>query len=98
MTSFVIGRIVDPELRELKVKGQTRTIISLGILSGRTCSSFDVFDDAKIFDHLTTFKDGDMVLAVVGTGVDNNGRLRTYLNRIGECPEGLREQLNGLVS
>lgn len=98
MTSFVIGRVVEPELRELKIKGETRTICSFGVLSGRSCTSFDIFDDSKVFETASNLEDGDLVLCVVGTSVDNNGKLRCYLNRMGECPEGLREQLTSLVS
>lgn len=96
MTSFVIGKVVEPEVREITVKGKVRSICSLGLLVGRACVQFDVFDDAKNFDTVRSLNDGDVVLAVVGDSVGKDGRLRHYLNDVTESPEGLREQLRSL--
>ena len=98
MTSFAIGRIVEPVEREITVKGKKRKVYSLGLLVGRTCTNFDIFDDSKIYDRLSRFEDGDQVLAVVGVTVGDNGKLRNYLNAIGLCPEGLGDQLRDLVN
>lgn len=97
MTSFVIGKVIEPETRDITVQGKRRSVCSFGILSGRTCSQFDVFDDAKVFSKAQFLEDGELVVAVIGSGVDKNGKLRTYLNGLGACPEGLREQLLSLV-
>lgn len=99
MTSFLIGRVVEPEIREIKVKatGQLRQVCVLGVLSGRTCNQFDIFDGTDVFEKASSLEDGDLVLCIVGVSVDNKGALRCYLNSIGECPEGLREELMSLV-
>lgn len=97
MTSFVIGRVVEPEVREITAKGQKRKVCSVGVLSGRNCNQFDIFDDSKVFEKVSKMKDGALVLAVVSASVDNRGQLRCYLNGIGDCPDGLRNQLISLA-
>lgn len=96
MTSFVIGKVIEPEVREITVKGKTRSICSLGLLVGRSCVQFDIFDDSKIFGDVCHLKDGETVLAIVGDSVGKDGKLRHYLNNVTESPDGLREQLRGL--
>ncbi len=94
MTGFCIGRVVEPVVREIVVKGKKRSVCSLGLLVGRNCTQFDIFDDSRIFEKVSALEDGDLVLAVVGCSLGDNGRLRNYLNEITYAPEGLREQLN----
>ena len=96
MTSFVIGKVVEPEVREITVKGKTRSICSLGLLVGRSCEQFDVFDDAKVFNNVCSLNEGDVVLAVVGDSIGKDGRLRHYLNNVAISPDGLREDLKSL--
>lgn len=100
MTSFLIGRMVEPETKEITIKstGEVRKVFSFGLLSGKNCVGFEVFDNDKAYKKATTFKDGDNVLALVGSSVGKNGQLRTYLNGIAACPNQLQEQLRGLVT
>lgn len=96
MTSFAIGKVVEPVSREVTIKGKKRMIFSLGLLVGRSCVPFDIFDDSPVFEKAAELQDGDSVIAVVGDSVDDKGKLRHYLNDIAEAPEGLRDQLRSL--
>ena len=102
MNSFVIGTVVGIESDQITVKatGEVLDVLKFGVLSGRICTPFDVFNsDKKIYPKVTALKEGMIVLAVVGSSVDaERGSLRTYLRNICECPADLRKQLIGLLS
>ncbi len=99
MNSFVIGKVVEPEMREFvsKKTGELRRIFAFGVLSGRNCEAFDVFDNDKAFEKVQALKEGSTVVAVVGSSVDDEGKLRVYLNGVGPCPAELRSQLLAAV-
>ncbi len=98
MNSFVIGKVVEPETRNFNERetGKQRYVHSFGLLSGRSCTTFDVYDNDKAFEKVQTLKEGATVVAIVGSSV-KDGSLRTYLNGIGPCPAELRTQLLAAV-
>ena len=79
--------------RLIKATGERRGICRFGILSGRTCNEFEIFDNDNVYPSVTGFEDGDQVIAVVNVTVNDKGQMRCWLNEIGECPDGLREEL-----
>ena len=98
MTSFVIGRVVDPEVKNVKIKGEQREVADFGLLVGKTCLTLSVFDDDEIFEKATMLEDGDIIVAHVSTAVNKDEKgLRTFLRGFGECPEGLRETLRDIM-
>lgn len=90
MRSFVIGKVLEPELRGLKGGKQ---LVEFGILVGRESSVFAVWDSDEAFSYARTLRDGDCVIAVVNSALDDKGRLKAYVNRLAAAPEGLRESL-----
>jgi len=99
MKSFLIGKIIEPEVRRVitKEKGEERYVCDFGLLSGRTCTEFQIWNDSKMFLKVSDYEDGDLVLAVVNSAVDEKGQFRFYLREIGACPEGLREELVSII-
>ncbi len=99
MNSFVIGKVVEPETRNFNERetGKQRQVHSFGLLSGRSCTTFDVYDNDKAFEKVQTLKEGATVIAIVGSSVDDKGRFRTYINGVGPCPAELRTQLLAAV-
>jgi len=98
MTSFLIGKVIDPELREVKVKDREATVFTFGLLSGRVSNVFSVWDEDKIFDDVSRLNDGDSVCAIVSDGLDSRGKVKYYLRRITLCEETLRGQLMSLFA
>ena len=99
MKSFIIGKVIEPEIRTITVKatGERRSICSFGLLSGRRCENFDVWDGDAAYDKSAKFTEGDQVIAVVNTTVDKDGKFRCYLDTIAECPDHLRTELMEIV-
>ena len=99
MRSYIIGRIVEPEIQTVKMREtkEKRSVCRFGILSGRDCEQFDVWDGDNVFDKVSGFEDGDQVIAVVNTTVTDKGQLRCYLNFIGDCPDDIPGILKDLV-
>lgn len=99
MNSFVIGKIVEPEKRQITQKkdSKTRNIVAFGLLSGKSCTVFEVWDGDKLFDKVAALKEGETVLAVINPSTDDKGNIKHYLNAIGSCPTGIREQLANAV-
>lgn len=96
MTSFLIGEVLKPEITQVQTKnGLTRRFV-MGLLSGRTSTTFSVWEGDNLFKDVATLEHGDVVCAIVGDGLDNTGKLRHYLNGIALCDEGFRDSLNAL--
>lgn len=96
MTSFLIGEVLEPEMIDVRTKNGVRRRLTFAILSGRTTTLFDVWDDNRLFPVVQDYSHGDIVCAVVGDGVDKSGKLRHYLNRIAPCDENIRDELHAL--
>lgn len=98
MRGFVIGRVVEPEVNDRTIQGKPRQMASFGLLSGKTCTTFDVFDDDKNFDKVVDLQEDENVLVIFNTSIDKKNMMeRVYLRSVGLCPEGLNEQLRDLV-
>lgn len=93
MTSFLIGKILEPEEKEVKTKNGKTSKIELAILSGRCAVPFTVWQDSNVYDSLASLNDGDLVCAIVGDGIDSKGRITHYLNRVAPCDADLRQML-----
>lgn len=96
MRSFMIGSVLEPEIRSITTKKGDREILTLAILSGRTAVSFDVWEDDRNFKKLTEYKNGDQVCVIVSDGLDDRGRIKHYLNDIAPCSDELREDFRSL--
>lgn len=96
MTSFLIGKLLEPEVRRVKTKEGNREVTEFAILSGKYATQFSIWDDAKCYGKLQALKDGQAICAIVGDGLDNQGRVRHYVNDISICPDAFRSQLRAL--
>ncbi|WP_101911428.1 hypothetical protein [Marasmitruncus massiliensis] len=94
MTGFVIGKVLAPEVMKFKDKQK----LNFGLLSGKSSTLFDVWSDDKVFDRASALRDGDTIVAIVGTSVDDKGRLRNYFRDFAISPDGLREDIMSLFA
>lgn len=97
MQSFIIGKVVEPVIKNTA----NGNVFKFGVLSGRTCQEFSVFSFNKDFktgemkenpfyEKVSGLQENDLVTAVIGTSVTNNGNLAIYLNDIAQIDEELR--------
>lgn len=93
MAVCIVGKVLEPEAQEFKVKGEPKIKLTFGILSGRTSTIFSVWEGDRCFEAADRLNDGDLVIATVGYGV-KEGKLTTYLNRIAPCSDDLPMLLN----
>lgn len=89
MNSFVIGRVVAPEITKTS-KGD---VLRIGILVARQSLEFSVFEVASVdkttgefkrnpaFDRATKLKDGDNVACIVSPAVNKKGTDVVYYLR-----------------
>ena len=98
MRSYLIGKVVSPEIRTVEVKKDFRRILTFGILVGRSVVAFDVWDDDKKYDRYVNYPEGFRVCAFVGDGLDDKGRIKYYLNDMVPCPDEFEESVRRLFS
>lgn len=98
MRSYLIGKIVSPEIREVEVKKGSRSIFTFGVLVGRSVVPFDVWDDDKNYQRYVDYPEGFRVCASVGDGLDDKGRIKYYLNDMVPCPDEFEESVRNLFS
>ena len=89
MNSFVIGRVVAPEITKT-TKGD---VLKIGVLVARQALEFSVFEISSVdketgemkrnpvFDRATKLKDGANVVCIVGPAVNKKGTDVTYYLR-----------------
>ena len=98
MRSYLIGKVVSPEIRTVEVKKDSRRILTFGILVVRSVASFDVWDDDKNFDRYLDYPEGLRVFASIRDGLDDKGRIKYYLIHMVSCPDDFVESVCSLFS
>lgn len=87
MKSFLIGTVLDPEVRHIKTKaGDKRDYIVFGILSGRSSIEFQVWDNDRAFDKVKQLGEGQIACVIVNDRVDEKGKIVYYIDDCAECP------------
>lgn len=89
MRSFVVGKVLEPELRATAKQG----LVEFGLLLGRESVVLTVWDSDKPYKFACGLRDGQRVICILNSAVDSKGRLRYYVNDIALSPDGLREDL-----
>ena len=101
MTSFIIGRVVEPAISS-SAKGN---IIRFGVLNGRTSQEFMVFEyenskegqPAKknpLYDNVKDFKDGETIACIIAHAVSNRNTLGVYLRNAVKVDISFKEALS----
>lgn len=98
MRSFMLGSVLEPEVRTISTKKGDRDVLTLAILSGRTSVQFDVWEDDRNYRKFAEFSNGDYVCAIVSDGLDDRGRIKHYLNDMALCSSELREDFCALFN